>query len=598
MANITFTFEDSRISPVCVSSHAGERLLDIARAAEVAIDAPCNGNGTCRKCKVSIDGKIVLACETVVPADDLTVLVPATAGAFKTDIRTADLSDPRELAIFEKTLSDLAEFPAGKLFTTELVTLEQPNLDDPTNDLERLLTAVNAEHIALSAIRQLPKALRSDGELALLRTKNTVLNIGSPVPEPLGIALDIGTTTVVMLLANLNTGEILSKASAGNAQIRYGADVIHRIVEAERPGGLDKLNNAIIEETIKPLMRKLYAEAGVSGEQVYRFVVSGNTTMNHLFLKIAPDFIRLEPYTPAFNRLGALNASDLGLDVHAHCKLIAAPNVGSYVGGDITAGTLTSLLWKRSSGNVLFADLGTNGELVFGNGEFMFTCACSAGPALEGGDMSCGMRATDGAIDEVTIDAETLEPAFSVIGGGEAKGLCGSGIIDAIAELFRVGAIDGKGKFVKSGSRITETDGIMSYTLSPGVEITEVDIDNFIRTKAAIFSAIRTMLNAVGFTVGDIDEVLIAGGIGSAINFDNAVRVGMFPAIALDKYRYVGNSSLSGAYAMLLSNEAARKVDELARSMTYIELSTDPGYMEEFVAACFLPHTDAGLFCG
>jgi uncharacterized 2Fe-2S/4Fe-4S cluster protein (DUF4445 family) len=570
-------------------------LLDVARNAGVAIDAPCNGNGTCRKCKVSISGRDVLACNTLIPEGDLDVFIPAAAGAFKSDIRTADLSDPREQAIFEKTRADLSEFPAGELYTIETVTLELPSLDDPTNDLERLLDATAAEHIALSAIRQLPKALRENGgELPLLRTRNSILNIGNVTP--LGIALDIGTTTVAMVLVNLTSGEILAKASAGNAQIRYGADVIHRIVEAERAGGLAALHTAIIEDTIKPLMRRLYEEAGVSGDTVYRFVVSGNTTMNHLFLNVPPDFIRLEPYTPAFNRLSAFNAADLGLDVHAHCRLIIAPNVGSYVGGDITAGTLASLLWKRSEGNALFADLGTNGELVFGNADFMFTCACSAGPALEGGDMSCGMRATVGAVDEVTIDAETLEPTFSVIGGTAPRGLCGSGIIDAIAELFRVGAIDGKGKFIKISPRITETDDIKSYVLAPGVEINEIDIDNFIRTKGAIFSAIRTMLNAVGFSVSDIDEVLIAGGIGSAINFANAVRVGMFPAIPLEKYRYVGNSSLSGAYAMLLSGKAAAKVDELARSMTYIELSTDPGYMEEFVAACFLPHTDAGLF--
>ena len=253
----------------------------------------------------------------------------------------------------------------------------------------------------------------------------------------------------------------------------------------------------------------------------------------------------------------------------------------------------------------LFIDLGTNGELVFGNAEYMLTCACSAGPAFEGGDISCGMRATDGAVEAVSIDRDTMEPTLTVI--GETKkvaGVCGSGLIDTIAELFRCGIIDAKGKFIRDGKRIRRGEDISSYVIAfaeeskygRDVELNESDIDNFIRAKAAIFSAIRSMLNAVDMTIDDIDNVMIAGGIGSGIDMDSAMRIGMLPKQPIEKYKYIGNSSLTGACAMLISDEATEKVFELGRNTTYMELSTEPRYMNEFVAACFIPHTDASLF--
>ncbi|MCI6638363.1 MAG: ATP-binding protein, partial [Lachnospiraceae bacterium] len=255
----------------------------------------------------------------------------------------------------------------------------------------------------------------------------------------------------------------------------------------------------------------------------------------------------------------------------------------------------------------LFIDLGTNGELVFGNSDFLVSCACSAGPAFEGGDISCGMRATDGAIDAITIDKETMEPTLSIIGdeGQKPVGLCGSGLIDTIAELYVNGIINPKGKFVREGERIRHDKyGMGSYVIAfekdadsvKDIEITEVDIDNFIRAKGAIFSAIRTMLRQLELPVEVIDDVYVAGGIGSGINMKNAVTIGMFPDIPLEKFHYIGNSSLTGAYSMLLSRDAERKVYELAQSMTYMELSTVNTYMDEFVACCFLPHTDSSLF--
>ena len=255
----------------------------------------------------------------------------------------------------------------------------------------------------------------------------------------------------------------------------------------------------------------------------------------------------------------------------------------------------------------LFIDLGTNGELVFGNRDFLMSCACSAGPAFEGGDISCGMRATDGAVEACVIDKATMEPTLTVVGepGQKVVGICGSGIIDIISELFRCGIINAKGLFVREGKRIArDAHGMGRYIVAfpeesetgREVSLNEVDIDNFIRAKGAIFSAIDTLLQSVDMTPECIDKVYVAGGIGSGINMHNAVNIGMFPDVELEKFHYIGNSSLTGAYAMVMSDEANAKTNEIAANMTYLELSTYPGYMDSFVAACFLPHTDARLF--
>jgi len=286
--------------------------------------------------------------------------------------------------------------------------------------------------------------------------------------------------------------------------------------------------------------------------------------------------------------------------------MLIAPSIGSYVGGDITAGVYSSMAFN-ARGISLFIDLGTNGELVLGNDEFLMSCACSAGPAFEGGDISCGMRATDGAIEACVIDANTMEPQIQVIGaeGQKPLGLCGSGLIDIIGELFRCGIINAKGKFSKNGKRVRRDEwGGAAYIIAFQNEtennreiiLNEADIDNFIRAKGAVFSAIRTMLAALDFDLNVIENVYVAGGIGGGINIQQAIRIGMLPNLSQEKYRYIGNSSLHGAYSMLISQTAAETIQKTARTMTYIELSTHPGYMDEFTAACFLPHTNGGLF--
>lgn len=636
MYKVTFAFEDG--SKVETFANEGDNLLDIAREANVAIDAPCSGNASCGKCRVQLkDGELNskktlhiadeeyalgwrLACVSTICAD-VVVLVPDIASAYKSRMKVADLSSKGEIAIFENVKSDIEL--AGLELTNSLdvvdVVMNPPSLDDTMPDNERLMRALRKYlniprvRIPYSVLKKMPDVLRKNNfavKCVIRTTPNDmfVYDIFGKDEDVLvgGLAVDIGTTTVSALIINMENGEIIAKASAGNGQIRYGADVINRIIEQQKPGGTRKLQKAVIEETINPMIREMCKNAGISKHSIYRMCVASNSTMNHLFAGINADPLRMEPYIPAFFKTNSLFASDVGIDINPDSHIIIAPNIGSYVGGDITAGTLVSMIWNRPEFS-LFIDLGTNGELVFGNSDFMMSCACSAGPAFEGGDISCGMRATDGAIEACTIDKETMEPTYKVVGepGTKPIGLCGSGIIDIISELFMCGIIDPKGKFVREGKRIRHDHyGMGSYVIAfeeeagsvKDVEITEVDIDNFIRAKGAIFSAIRTMLNSLDFDVSMIDDVYVAGGIGSGINMRNAVNIGMFPDIPIEKFHYIGNSSLSGAYVMLLSTKAEKKTYELASNMTYMELSAVPTYMDEFVGACFIPHTDTGLF--
>ncbi len=637
MPEVTFKIEKG--SDVIVSAGRGSNLLEVAQGANIAIDAPCGGNGSCGKCRVKLlSGELDsvqtrhlsdeeyedgwrLACSSRLTDSDVMVLVPDIASAYRSRIKTADLSDEKEIRIFKELEEQMRGVDLGisHPYGCIVVSMPEPTLEDTMPDNERLEKAVteatgceNVE-IGFYAMSVMARSLRANHFRAAVIYEKTdrgilVLNV---VPSDTEVpvccaAIDIGTTTVAGVLADLKDGRILAKASAGNGQIRYGADVINRIIEQDRPGGVKKLQQAIVRETLMPLLGLMMKQAGVKKGQVVRMTVAGNTTMNHLLMGVYADPIRREPYIPSFFRLPAFRAASLIPNINPDAWVKLAPNIGSYVGGDITAGTMASMIWNMDSYS-LFIDLGTNGEIVFGNREFLMSCACSAGPAFEGGDISCGMRATDGAIEAVTIDGDTMEPSTRIVGdpGQKPVGICGSGIIDVIAELFRTGIIDSRGQYVRDGRRVIRDEhGTGRYVLAwkeetetgREISITEVDIESFIRAKGAIYSAIDTMLGTLDMKPDVIDRIFVAGGIGSGINMNNAVRIGMFPDVDRSKFRYIGNSSLAGAYAMAISDRAADKVEAIAGNMTYLELSTYPGYMDHFVAACFIPHTDLSLF--
>ena len=631
------TFQIEGASPVIIECNAGENLLELARRANVAIDAPCSGNGSCGKCRIKlIEGELEspqsrhisdeeykegwrLSCSSKV-CSDCTVFVPDIASAYQSRMKTADLSSPKEVAIFDECQENLKRSGIHFVnrFRSKVITMAEPSLEDTMPDNERLTWAIEDAfgvenvHIPFSVMVGLAHTLRENhfsvcvkGEL----TENAFHCMEVCAPEDtaiVGCAIDIGTTTVTMVLTDLETGKLLAKGSSGNGQIRYGADVINRIIEQGKLGGRKKLQDAILKETLIPIIANLCKTAKISARSILRLSVGANTTMNHLFVGVDAASVRMEPYVPSFFHWDGLLAGDLKLPANPLAPVLIAPNIGSDVGGDITARTPASGIWDKDEMS-LFIDLGTNGEIVFGNRDFLMSCACSAGPAFEGGDISSGMRAADGAVEACVIDADTMEPTLSIIGdeGQKVVGICGSGIIDLISELYRCGIINAKGLFVREGKRVRrDSHGMGRYVVAfpeeseteREVSLNEVDIDNFIRAKGAIFSAIDTLLKSVDMSVEMIDRVYVAGGIGSGINMKNAVNIGMFPDVDIEKFHYIGNSSLTGAYAMVMSDEATAKCAEVASNMTYLELSTHPGYMDAFVAACFLPHTDRSLF--
>lgn len=617
----------------------GESLLEVARKAEIFIDAPCNGNGTCGKCKVKlVEGKVdtqksrhlkdeewnegyVLACCSKIK-EDVVIEVPSNAGSAMHGMKIEDLSGDREQRIFERAKKQLLDnnMEFKTYIRKDYIELDLPTLDDNISDFERikrhLRNNLGYNHVfcRLPMLRKMPPILREkDFKVTITHIprgqgKTTIVNMepGDTTGRLYGIALDIGTTSVAACLVDLHQGKLVAKASSGNAQLKYGADVINRIIYSTKKNGLKELNDAVIKETINPLLRKMYKDSGIDKDEVVSFVTAGNTTMSHLFLGVYPDHLRMEPYIPAFVKPPFVKASELGLEVNQETFIYLAPSVASYVGGDITAGVLSSGIWS-SDENILFIDLGTNGEIVFGNKEFLMTCACSAGPAFEGGEISCGMRAASGAIEKVKINKDTYEPEISFIGNDKPLGVCGSGIIDLICELMFSGITDRRGKLIRdlNTSRIRfDEHGIGEYVivfkekygLEKDITITEVDIDNFIRAKAAIYSGLTTLLTGLGMDCTMIDKIYIAGGIGNSLDIKNSIKIGMLPDVDESKISYIGNSSLMGCYLTLMSEDGRHKLEELANHMTYVELSVDPGYMDEFISACFLPHTDIEKF--
>ncbi|MDI3481173.1 MAG: hypothetical protein PWQ97_828 [Tepidanaerobacteraceae bacterium] len=620
-----------------VEVEKGTSLMDAAQKAGVFLDAPCGGKGQCGKCRVKvIEGEhryqpsrliarqeenmgIRLACLTTVEGD-MTVEIVQTVGVDDIIVEdiTADSTKKSRVKRAVQVLKD-SGMKAENSFKSIKIKIKEPTLDDNIPDLERIareltpLMESKKPVCSVELLRKIPRIIRETGfDVNLVIREDEkhyeILDVAAQKDRKIyGLCVDIGTTTVAACLVDLSTGEIEASANSGNLQMQYGADVISRIIHSTKPGGLENLHDAIVQGNVNKMIRRMMENNACKPEDIVCSVFAGNTTMTHLFLGVPPENIRLEPYIPAFRNSPVFRAKDIALDINPNAPVYVLPNVASYVGGDIVSGVLAAGFWN-SDEVTLFMDLGTNGELVLGNREWMVACACSAGPAFEGGDISCGMRAAPGAIESVRIDNKTLIPDIVTIGNTKPAGICGSGIIDLIAEMFFSGIIDGKGKikqFSKSCRiRFDRHSGCREYLLVPAedtengreIVINEIDIDNFLRAKGAVFSGIKTLLNSVGLGMEDIKKVIVAGGIGQNLDIENSIQIGLLPDIDRSRFEFIGNSSLMGAYLCLISDEARQAASQIAELMTYIELSADPAYMEEFVSACFLPHTDISLF--
>ena len=608
----------------CVEVSPGVTILDAVKKTGLPLKASCGGKGTCGDCMVKVlrgayqkrhsaaisdqllSQGYVLACQTKIQ-NELSLQLPQFQ-----ELSLKSIIDPK---IFQKDrLSGFYEIdPPVKKIDLEL---SSPTLEDNYSDLKRLDRELHKKikahlHCEYSVLKKLALTVRQNqGKISLVLSlseeKATIID-AYPQDEGkriCGIACDIGTSTVVLHLVDLKSGEILNSASSFNHQIKCGEDIISRINYAQKPGRLQELHDLIIG-TMNHLIEKTTDIARISSSEIYYASVSGNTTMTHLFLNLEPRFIREEPYVPTFNQVPTVSAHEVGLNINHEARVVCAPAVGSYVGGDITAGLLCTPILRDSKTNLLYIDVGTNGELVLGNKEWLMTCACSAGPAFEGGGIKCGMPASPGAIERIKILGDgQLE--YKVIENLEPKGLCGSGLVDLLAELFIHGYIDRNGKFdeTKTKEMMVETEEGEGFLIEKGQKsfwgkdlvITEKDISHLIRAKGAVYSACSVLLKNSGLDYRKIDSFYISGGFGQHLNIENAIRIGLLPDVDRSRYHYLGNSALLGAYLILLTNKNRDFVNKMADKMTYLELNTEASYMNEYTGALFLPHTEMNLF--
>jgi len=609
----------------CINAELGTNLLELARSAGVSIDSSCGGKGVCGKCKVltkygevntrptaELTGKekeegYVLACQSEI-VGDVVVEVPVT-------------SQLGEFQILQSGAESIIDLEAITPLTQKVdVVLNAPSLEDNSGDLERLARGLRKHiensqlHIDLDVLKRLPRALReNDWQVTVTitnsRDKPEVIDV-QPIAESrhnYGIGIDVGTTTVVVHLIDLDTGGSLGVQSEYNGQIKYGEDVIARIIyTSENEGGLEELKRAVVD-TINSLILDLADSNQISPSDITCAVCAGNTTMTHLLLGIDPKSIRREPYVPVVQWVPIVRADQIGLNINHAARVYCFPAVGGYVGGDITAGVLATAIAESSNLSMLI-DVGTNGEIVLGNNEWLICCSCSAGPAFEGCGIQHGMHATAGAIERLEYDPDTDEVIFSTIGGKmPPRGICGSGLIDAMATLLKSGAMDRAGKINLSwqSPRIRIVDDEAQFVFVWGREVgreddvflTEADIQNLMRSKSAVYAGATLLLQNLGLSFEDVEQIHIAGGFGNYLDIEKSVMIGLLPDMPLDRIRFMGNTSAAGARMALLTEDARQKAEEISRKMTYVELMAEGNrFMDEFVAGLFLPHTDTSLF--
>lgn len=615
MSKVTITFlPDGKTVKVAT----GTTILDAARKAGIILSSPCGGDGLCRKCRVRVrTGEVdnesqkvfsereqkagyVLACEAGVFGDAVVDVPPES-------LLGGDVSDGSEHGVeFPHP-----EFEINPRVRKHFLQLSEPTLEDHCSDLTRLSLSLGKFYknkkinISQKVLRTLPDVLRDGDWEVTVATDETAadtvdilfVEAKNSSKKLFGIAVDIGTTTVSVRLIDLVNMRPVGKETGYNSQISFGDDVINRILHAEKKNGMNQLRRAVIGD-INRLVSVLLKRCRVQKKHILSATIVGNTTMQHLFLGIIPKYIRREPYIAGCQFYPSLSADEAGLKINPGAMVRLLPSVGSFVGADITAGVL-SVGMHMERATSLFIDIGTNGEIVLGNSDWMMCCSASAGPAFEGAGISCGMRAAEGAIFDVHIDPASWEVHFKTIGGGKPHGLCGTGLIDLLAEMQRAGILDRTGEFnmTQTHPRLGSGDEprfvVVPADFADGREIyiSQSDVTNLIRSKAAIYAACKMIMKAVELDFSAVENIYVAGGFGNHLDVGNAVSIGLLPDVPLEKIKFMGNTALRGARLAGLSGEASAEIARIAGMMTYYELSTDPAFMDEFVAASFLPHT-------
>jgi len=606
---------------------AGAVLLEAAHKVGVYLTSICGGDGYCGKCKVIVDEgqfqsrpttlltaeeslqNTVLACQTKI-LSDMTVTVPKShlldAGQILTDSNAHRFSELTGMV-------QPAAFKLDPLVQKLYLEMTPPTTSDHTADHERLYLAIRGQidapvmQTGFRILQKLSPALRSSDYKVTAtigrRGKTTeVIEVepGDHSKRNLAVAVDMGTTTVVAHLVDLTSAVTIDTEAIYNSQISFGEDYIRRIMYAEENNAFDQMQNLLVQD-VNNLIVTLAARKKVDLQDITAVVCSGNTAMIHFLLNLDPTGIRREPYVASAGFVPPIRAAEAGIQINKRGLLYCLPSVAAYVGSDIVAGVLTTRIYTKKN-ICLFADIGTNGEVVLGNKDWLACASSSAGPAFEGSGVKHGMRAGAGAIEKLTILADgSVE--YKTIGDAPPAGICGSGLLDTLAELFLNNIIDRTGRFKDNGDkRLSEGQEGRQFQLAAAsqdhrqIVITQADINNLIRSKAGVFAAIRVLMEATETKLQDIDTIYLAGGFGNFLNTRQAVNVGMLPDVPPERIQFVGNTAIAGAKTVLLSRKALETAEKIAKSMTYFDLMSHPKYMDEFIRANFLPHTDLSLF--
>ena len=589
-----------------VDAEKGDNLLDVMRLGEIRIESLCGGKGECGKCKVILEkGKIkkkstlpdkllhpneirenyYLACMVTLQSDCIFTIpvgsrIESPKILLNAEVSLEKLDPPSQKFLIDTKFNLNRNFPFRSIKLRNYAGVQPRASEEVYNKLQTFLNDVSATAL-ISRARGYPEIIDIE------RGDSTQMN--------LGLALDLGTTTIVGLLVDLKNGNVLNRASELNRQITYGEELVTRLSYARKGEGLFRLQRAAVD-TVKKIVDKLTFEAGVSPSNITDVCVGGNTVMNHLL--VGADSAYLEEADIIVSRDPIIvKAKSIGLDLHPESYLYCLPNVSRFLGGDAIGDILTSNI-HQSEGVNLIVDLGTNGEIIFGNKHWLFSSSCASGPAFEGEGVRHGMRAARGGIDHVRIDPTTHEAGYSVIEGGRAKGICGSGLIDLVAELYRVKLMDFAGKFIPDSSRlIREGKWGLEYVVAPSVKteigqdivITQADLDYVIDSKAAACGAITVLMKKLKLNVYDINNVYLAGAFGTYSDFKNVTKLGILPEFPNAKIHPIGNGSLAGAYLTIVSNEKRKEARETATKTVYIDLLVDVEFMEEYSKALYIP---------
>ncbi len=611
-----------------VEASPGSTILELAYEAGISIASVCGGDGICGGCRVIIQqGEVdaspttlltrdeircgyALACQTRVKGDT-EVLIPPEARAEGGQILLDE--DAQRFRALLPADGEGASFRHEPLVSKVSVKPPPPSLEDNLADQERLLREVSRRtegspiQMGLKVLRGLPDMLRgADWDVtATLATRGAVRELvqieAGEHHRNLGVAVDVGTSTVVVHLVDLATSRTLDAEACYNGQARFGEEVTRRIIHAER-GGLKELHEAAIDD-INRLISVVATRNAVDLKDVTAVMCAGNTAMQHFVLGLDPSRLRKDPYVPVSTRPSPVRAAEVGIKINPRGLLYALPSIGGWVGGDITAGVLATGLHQGDELTML-VDIGTNGEIVLGNREWMIACSTSAGPAFEGSGVQCGMRAAHGAIERAAFTQQG-HLAVQVIGGTRPRGICGSGLIDLVAELVQAGVIDRSGQLKPDASpKVRERNGLWEFVVVPheraagdaDLVISQADIENLLCAKAAVYAGADILLSSLGLDFPDVDRLLVAGGFGNYLDRKKAITLGLLPDIELERIRFVGNTAIMGAKLALLSTEAMAQAQKVARGVTYLDLISYAGYFEEFMSAKFIPHTEVSRF--